>query len=610
MTTIIDRAAQAEFFARLHNELPFFLTAIWNDRGLEKHHPLSEIEHDMVLYGAGLLVPSRRRGILAPRGAGKTHLVTAVLSAFRLRRDPDRKILIPSKSEGEAKKTLALIREWLDAVWFLQDLAPRKSQRDAATYFDVGTCKPARQESVKAMGIGGQLEGNRAHSIFPDDVETKSNTKTVEAREELARLTREFKNILYPHRAHANGGPIDPVEIVYVGTVKHEESIYPKLERRGYRFRTYPIAIPEPDQEFLGLSPIVEARMLQGVRDGASAPAGCRPNAPVFPARFPEEEILERRAEGETDFLMESMCVVNLASKRRYPLRLADLIVWAMPPTQGPTSISWGHRDPTNQSTALTDLESLGFGTDRCYGPIAFSPTFTPYARTIAFLDPAGTGSDEMALAIASSLNGAIFVHAVLGLPGGMSQLNLDTIASTLRSYNARELHYETNIDAFGVLRSALEAAVARHKIEPSNTPNDPFAGLGWSAAVIPARATGQKEARILRVLEPLFAHHRLVIHPDALRPHPTRPRDYELQHQLAALTHQRGCLNHDDRIDALAGVTARLTDLALSTPDPDALERKRLAKLAAVVFTEDHKQHQPAPRWSTSSRYNPPAYR
>jgi hypothetical protein len=74
-------------------------------------------------------------------------------------------------------------------------------------------------------------------------------------------------------------------------------------------------------------------------------------------------------------------------------------------------------------------------------------------------------------------------------------------------------------------------------------------------------RATGQKERRICDVLEPVITAHRLMVSRDLLkrdyestmsRPVEQQQR-YRLFYQLTRITRERGALQNDDRLDALA---------------------------------------------------------
>jgi len=587
------------FMAKICSRFSDFVRGIWDDRGFHKVAPLSDLEIEMCDWASGehpdLPPGSNRRGVLALRGVGKTHLIAAALPLYRLLRDPNRQILEVSKSEPAAVKTTHMMRSWMDNVWFLQHLAPRRGQRDAKKCFDCGQIAgDNRQPSVSCYGLSGQLENNRAHSLFFDDIETKGNTKTLDGREQLATVISEGKNIIYPDNEWSKMQMVDPPEILVVGTVKHEDTVYAKLASRGYAFMTFPIVYPDPSWKIINLSPTIKRRMDTG--QGAVM-------APTFPHRFPQKEVNERLAEGMSEFLMESCCVVNLNVAHRHPLRIADLIGFPVNPAKHPASISWGTKDHNGQSTAI-DIQMLGNAADRLHAPIMFEPVWHDYLRTIAFLDTAGKGEDELGMTIASAGGGYYWVHTVQGLRDGISTATLDYIIGQCQFYNVRELFFESNADVFGAFGQSLTQAVDRGMAEShikAAGKRDP-----WTCNVIPHRSHGQKEERIIGTLEPVMNTHRLVIHPDALKPSPDLPREFELQHQLSRITKAPRSLKHDDRLDSFASAIGVLvTHNHLAPRSPLQSQQERIIAEAARMERENNEDREPVaePNWRSTAR-------
>lgn len=78
-------------------------------------------------------------------------------------------------------------------------------------------------------------------------------------------------------------------------------------------------------------------------------------------------------------------------------------------------------------------------------------------------------------------------------------------------------------------------------------------------APIEEVRSNKQKELRIIDTMEPLLNQHRLVFDKtmvkkdieEALRD--STKLAYSLMYQMTHITRQRGCLKHDDRLDALA---------------------------------------------------------
>ncbi|WP_258180631.1 hypothetical protein [Burkholderia multivorans] len=85
---------------------------------------------------------------------------------------------------------------------------------------------------------------------------------------------------------------------------------------------------------------------------------------------------------------------------------------------------------------------------------------------------------------------------------------------------------------------------------------------MGAGCAIEETWESGQKELRIIDVLEPIIARGSLVFNDDipreeekSLQRYPVEKRpSYSLLHQIAHITREKNALQHDDRLDALAG--------------------------------------------------------
>lgn len=533
-----DTRAQA-YLDRLRSDYLFFLKELWHDRQLHRYAPLDWPELELANFiGTG----PPRRGALAFRGCGKTTFGTAVLAVNRIFRDPDRRVLIESKSGGEAKKTLALVREWIDRVPFLQHLAPTRDCRDTTTHFDVAGAKENRQPSITALGIDGQLPGNRAHTIIVDDAETPQNTQTVEARSKLASILDENEQILYAPSPDEYLPPsADPAEIIEIGTYHHEESVYLKESNKGFVFITMPLLYPEASEKQLGLAPGVQAKLASGK---------AQPGDIVFSHRLGREYVADKKARGRRSFMMQQQLVCDLADSNRYPLKLADLLTLDIDPILAPNHVAWGTRDH-NGSTAL-DVPSLGFGSDRLHRPAIIAPDAAPYQSTKAGIDPAGMGDDMIGYAAAGTLNATLYYKSVLEFAGGYSTDTLEQIARQLRRDRATELYVESNYGG-GMFETLLEPVLRRYFVAPGQSDDK---GVhypdGWACAIVRdtkiTHVTGQKESRILDTLEPLASTHRIAINTASA----SRP---SFQERWTRLTRERNCLPHLHDLDAMVMV-------------------------------------------------------
>lgn len=551
----MTEAAQAEYLGRLRSDYTFFLKELWYDRNLERVAPLGDIELDIARFLAGEVDGvGKFREALAPRGVGKTHLGPCALACYRLLRDPNRRILVVSKSADFARETTILIRSWIGNVWFLKHLTPRKGQRDNTEAFDVAGCSENRQPSVKCVGIDGQLEGNRAHSVFADDVETKGNTKTKQARDDLDAIVKNFKHFLYADEVDGKATTIDPSEIAYIGTYQHEDSLYLRLPKRGYVQRVWPLCYPRVGDQIAGLAPMIKERLDTGkaryTKDETDFVNNC-----TMPYRYGSTYVAERLAEGTHEFLQQYQLLSTLSNIERYPLRLQDLVVMDLPADPvGPASVTWGKANQDG-STAL-EINSVGHGDDRLYGPIVIGrpgekAIYEPYTGTCMWIDAAGGGqgdsTDATGIAIVSHLAGNLFCRYLGTTKGGHTQDIYHTWARLARQYRVTHVCIEHNASR-GLLNQAMTPILAEYRIKPGEDPKIPE---GWHASIVDdsklMHSYGMKEERIIATLQPILGDHRLIVTPEVAA-------DEEFQWQLTRIQAQRNCLGHDDKIDALHG--------------------------------------------------------
>lgn len=573
----------AEFDRRMRTDLVFFARMLYHETGLASLSPIGEVEEDILRW---VQHGPQKRGVLCWREFGKTTIITCVYSAFRLFQDPEVKILVVSKSAGFATDVIRQVRNWIRTVWFLQHLDPtldsNPSKRDRTSEFDLGPCTFNKAPSMAGEGIEGQLPGKRCSLLICDDIETPENTKTNEARAWLLKLTNEF------HAISAYGER----EILAVGTPHHEDSVYFKLAKNTVEFRTWPIVYPGPEDRLINFAPKYKDRLDRGDE---------KADNPLYSARFPAPFIAEKRAVGRIWFDMQYKLLANLAEATRYPLRLRDCIVLdELDPHKAPLSIVYGTRDHKG-STRVPDLECLGWEDDALHYPLSIdAPSdWKPYLGIKAGLDPAGRGKDKTGLSIvAASPTGTLFVLACLGLTGGSSSDCLDTIALACREHHVRDLYWEENFDTTGDYGHFLRAAMLRHKLNPGDNPKHPN---GWSCSVTPIRVQGQKELRLISIIEPFLSGHRLVFARKSLEPSESEVH-LQLQWQIAHLTRDRDCLPDDGKIDSLSIAIHQWAHLGAVLPER-ALDRHTrkaeevVSELQALVQRAQPKKRS---RWFT----------
>lgn len=563
----------AEYLQRLKDDIHFFAEELWRELGLDKVAPLSWVEHDMIEWLAHGDAP--RRGILALRGIGKTTFVCIVI-AWRLLRNPDRKILPINKAEDDAKKTVGLVRDWIDSVWFLRHLKPQKNvDLDNKDEFNIAGIKPNRQPAVRAIGIDGALPGNRAHTIIPDDIEDRTNTETVESRQKLADRCGEFESILYPDLPASRRGKYDdPTEVLEIGTYHHEDSVYIKEAAKGVVFRVYPIVYPTPvelkamqhtfhnpatgqDEVRIDLAPILKERLASGK---------AQPGDIVLPHRFDADNVARKKARGERYFYMQHMLIVGMGTGTVYPLRLKDIMVMDVDSRQAPELVFYGSQDAQG-STDIRDFPCVGFDNDCFRRPASVAATYRPYLSTKMWIDPSGDGKDLTGIAVVSYLNAFLYVQRCEGRPGGYTPQALHGLAQTARETRTREIYIEHNFGG-GMFAALFEPVLKSYFLRPGEHPDYPD---GWTCVIVRdtklTHATARKEARIIDTLKPLFEQHRLIFDRRVAM-------DRALQHQITHITYQKGCLTEYGAIDALEGA-CRVWDYAMNA-DPEQKARRQ----------------------------------
>lgn len=584
-----------ELHAMFDDCFPLFLQAVWMDRRLDRYHPFGYIEEDL----CGLLGNDdyNKLVILACRGFGKTHILQAWV-LWRLFVDPHRRILVASRSEKHAMRFIHAVRNWINQIWFLRHLTPRKAKAwvDKEDRFFVGPTTPAGVPSVLAMGFDSQLEGSRAHDVVIDDGETKSNCETVQAREKRNARAGEFVNI----------ASYDYPRIIYLGTYHHEDSLYLSRQRAGYTLRSYPLLIPEPEDKVIGLAPCIQQKIDAGEM---------KPGDIVQPNRRDRQYVEDRRAEG--DFDRQQMLIAEPKAGDQYPVQLANFIVFAAPHSEAPTRIAWGTNKGPGTSTALEDIPSPGFGTDRFFAPIMVSEDpaeWSKYTRTVMVVDPNVTGSgDRTGVSIGSEVGGLIYVHHVYGFEDAFGLELIWKLLRLAEQYMVHEIHLETNrhgtagLQLFeGQLRDYTEQR--REENRPEKQDNDGIYTLSdpkeppvrtWGCTIIPYTVTGQKEQRIINCIVPPINSHRVIINP-------TVARNLRFTHQLVRLTGQRGSLKQygDDEIDAFARMVELLSENIADNPDKvsERARQRQIDEYLAQV-RKDTGRSDPTPRyWQLAS--------
>jgi hypothetical protein len=214
-----------------------------------------------------------------------------------------------------------------------------------------------------------------------------------------------------------------------------------------------------------------------------------------------ETLIVKEVSQGKAKFQLQYMLSTRLSDDGRFPLKLSDLIVTGFSKHQGLVMPIWA----SGPGQIINDLPRFGNRpTDKFHLPIQRQYEWQNYERLVMYLDPAGGGKrsgDEMAYAIIGLIGTYVYLVDSGGFPGGYEESTLMKIVEAAKAANCKHVLIEKN---FG---NGAHAAMLRPLFEKH-----------WPVITEEVWETGQKELRIIDVLEPVISSHRLVISPDVIR--------------------------------------------------------------------------------------------
>ena len=480
------------------------------------------------------------------RGIAKS-TITGCYNAWLLDKDPENtQILYIGANQEEAKKFMKFTRGLLDIVPFLNYLLPdsKSGQRDNALAFDIRPAGMKIQPSCKAVGIFGNLTGNRATHIIADDIETSENCDTQIKREHIESAVTEFRQIV---------SPLDG-SLLFLGTPHTEISIYNKLYKKGIPTRIFPIRFPTEKQiEKYGdkLAPYI----LNKVRKNPDLVG-----TSTDKKRFNNIMIEKLEKEGKSKFAMQQMLDTSLCETERYPLKCSDFIVMNCDRDKACEKVGYDF------GNVLREIPCNGIGTDKFYGAhISKDTKQLPYTYKIMAIDPSGRGEDELAYVVVGVLNAQIFLLKEGGLQEGYCESNLRVLAQIASEYNVNKIRIESNFGD-GMFTSLFSPVLRKYH----------------ACALDEIRHNTQKEKRIIDTLEPVMNQHRLIVDKNVIEQdyqsilvYPSgKQQQYSLFYQLTRITKDKNSLTHDDRVDCLAMAVADCLDMMQLDRDEEMQRR------------------------------------
>jgi Holliday junction resolvasome RuvABC endonuclease subunit len=207
---------------------------------------------------------------------------------------------------------------------------------------------------------------------------------------------------------------------------------------------------------------------------------------------------------------------------------------------KAPEKIIWGN----NPMDKIQEVPVVGLNGDFYFGPQEKIGDYIPYTGSVMSIDPSGRGQDELGYAVVKMLNGQLFVTEAGGLQGGYREDVLKKLAVIAARNSVNYIIIESNFGD-GMFTELFKPVV--NKIHP--------------VSIEEVRHNIQKEKRIIDTLEPVMNQHKLIFDRKLIVDDyktvqgyaSEKAMRYSLFYQMTRLTKDKGSLQHDDRLDALA---------------------------------------------------------
>lgn len=512
------------------------------------------------------------RMVQAQRGQAKT-TITAIYAVWRLIHDPTTRILIVSAGSDMASEIGNWVIQIINGMPELECLRPDRSAGDRASveFFDVHyTLKgPEKSASITSIGITSNSQGKRADLLIADDVESAKNSQTAVQRARLHHLTLDFTSI------NSTG------DIVWLGTPQNTDSVYNGLPGRGTVIRIWPGRYPTPKElpDYEGfLAPMIMERIRKnpGLQTGGG-PTGQRGQV-TDPILLDEATLTKKEIDqGASYFQLQHMLSTKLADSDRFPLKLMNVRVSTVDTEAMIGPMNLVHMRTEQNQIVLPDGLTLK---DKLYR-VQEASEYGAITGWHMFVDPTGGGTngDELAYGVTGCIAGRVVAVASGGRPGGLDDEPLDWLTRAAMKWRPKTISIEKNYGN-GALASTWLPRLRRAQ-DLENVPHCQIEEV-WS--------TGQKELRIIDVLEPMIGAGKFILYEGIIeedwRQCQRYPMDirqvYSLLWQMARITRDRGSLIHDDRLEALAASASFWAD-ALAQDDEKSMaaaKRDQFAKM------------------------------
>ena len=511
------------------------------------------------------------RMVQAQRGQAKT-TITAAYAVWRMIHDPTTRVLIISAGSDMATEVANWVIQIINNMPELALLRPDRAagDRSSVSAFDIhySLKGPEKSPSLACLGITSNLQGRRADVLIADDIESQKNAQTATQRARLLQLTLYFTSI-------NSGG-----DIIWLGTPQNVDSLYNGLPSRGVGIRIWPGRYPTdkelPDYDTY-LAPLILERIKANPKlQTGGGPTGVR-GQPIDPVILDEEKLTKKEIDqGPSYFNLQHMLSTKLSDQDRFPLKVGLVRWFDFNREEMLAPMSLAHIRTAENVIKWPEGHTLK---DKMYR-VQSADDYGTIASWFMYIDPAGGGQngDETAYAITGLLGGRVFVAASGGVKGGVTEEAIAEIVQIILHWLPSMIGIERNFGN-GALAQVLIPAIQRAYDKKLKEEPTFFKGKSHAAPGIEeVWETGQKELRIIDILEPVISSGKLVLHDsiidDDWRACFKYPGDirqtYSLLFQMARITRDKKSMIHDDRLDALAGAVRHWVE-ALGVDDMKA---------------------------------------
>ena len=492
----------------------------------------SRAQYEMAYFMA--YDPEPHKIMMAQRGLSKS-LTSQILVVWFFLNDPNEHILVMSAGASRAVNYTQFVQKLVRLLPVTTNMTPRNNiERTSGQSFDIAGAMSSDSPSLYAAGAGNQVTGMRATRIIYDDIETAQVVESAVLSTKIDSYAMEAQNLLMSGYDWS----------LTCCTPHSMSSMYIDWIANGFKPMVIPSQYPINDTIYWGgLAPYIVERIKKD---------------PTLIGQAIDERLdinfLESKKMriGRSKYKLQYMIDTSESDDLKHPLKLADLIVMDVDIDEAPLKISHSSMPDNNLY-----IKHNGFKSDKLYGPSYVSDERQPYEMKILSIDPSGRGADSTGAAMIFSLNTRLFIKKITGLPGGYDDNTLMSIATMCRDYSIDVLLVESNFGDGAFVR-LLDPYLRR--ISPLTEIDE-------------IRVTGQKEIRIIEALEPMMNQHRIVLDKSALDDDYRQSRVHSFTEQATKITKQRGCLRHDDVLDATANGIIYMLD-KMSDDEEFAIEK------------------------------------